>query len=115
MAVEVFENRSCLMQRAESVRTYLGDTCGNSRRILASGLELYSRYFQVAGTLLLFLEEEEAFWILCTIIEDLLPPSYFATTLLGVQADQKVLRTLIGKSWPPSYFGVICRSPTSSQ
>lgn len=57
----------------------------------------------MAGTLLLFLEEEEAFWILCTIIEDLLPPSYFATTLLGVQADQKVLRTLIGE-WEELLF-----------
>ncbi|XP_022670532.1 small G protein signaling modulator 3-like [Varroa jacobsoni] len=54
----------------------------------------------VAGTLLLFLEEEDAFWLLCTIIEDLLPPSYFATTLLGVQADQKVLRALIDTELP---------------
>ena len=40
---------------------------------------------QVAACLLLFLEEDDAFWMMCAIIEDLLPASYFSTTLLGVQ------------------------------
>ena len=41
--------------------------------------------FQIAASLLLFMEEEDAFWMMCTIIEDLLPASYFSTTLIGVQ------------------------------
>lgn len=76
---------------------------------------------QVAACLLLFLEEEDAFWMMCAIIEDLLPASYFSTTLLGVQTDQRVLRHLIvqylprldkllqehdiGKGRPPSSLG----------
>lgn len=37
----------------------------------------------IAASLLLFLEEEEAFWVMCTIVEDLLPASYYSSTLLG--------------------------------
>jgi len=47
---------------------------------------------QIAASLLLFMEEEDAFWMLCTIIEDLLPASYYSSTLIGVQVppDQSV-------------------------
>ncbi|XP_012314460.1 small G protein signaling modulator 3 isoform X4 [Aotus nancymaae] len=55
---------------------------------------------QVAACLLLFLEEEDAFWMMCAIVEDLLPASYFSTTLLGVQTDQRVLRHLIVQYLP---------------
>jgi hypothetical protein len=49
----------------------------------------------IAASLLLFMEEEDAFWIMCAIIEDLVPASYYSSTLLGVQADQRVLRQLM--------------------
>ncbi|XP_010341722.1 small G protein signaling modulator 3 isoform X4 [Saimiri boliviensis] len=55
---------------------------------------------QVAACLLLFLEEEDAFWMMSAIVEDLLPASYFSTTLLGVQTDQRVLRHLIVQYLP---------------
>lgn len=54
----------------------------------------------VAACLLLFLEEEDAFWMMCAVIEDLVPASYFSTTLLGVQTDQRVLRHLIVQYLP---------------
>ncbi|XP_028935119.1 small G protein signaling modulator 3 isoform X2 [Ornithorhynchus anatinus] len=54
----------------------------------------------VAACLLLFLEEEDAFWMMCAIIEDLMPASYFSTTLMGVQTDQRVLRHLIVQYLP---------------
>lgn len=54
----------------------------------------------IAASLLLLLEEEETFWMMATIVEDLLPASYYSSTLLGVQADQKVLRTLITNYLP---------------
>jgi len=45
------------------------------------------RYCQGTGTivacLLLLLEEEDAFWIMVTIVEDLLPASYYSSTLIG--------------------------------
>ncbi|XP_011310920.1 small G protein signaling modulator 3 homolog [Fopius arisanus] len=54
----------------------------------------------MAASLLLLLEEEDAFWMMATIVEDLLPASYYSSTLLGVQADQRVLRTLIANYLP---------------
>lgn len=57
--------------------------------------DVLSLHFQVVSCLLLFLEEEDVLWMMCALIEDLLPPSYFSSTLLGVQTDQRVLRQLI--------------------
>uniref|UniRef100_W5MZQ6 RUN and TBC1 domain-containing protein 3 n=1 Tax=Lepisosteus oculatus TaxID=7918 RepID=W5MZQ6_LEPOC len=54
----------------------------------------------VVSCLLLFLEEEDVLWMMCSLIEDLLPPSYFTSTLLGVQTDQRVLRQLIVQYLP---------------
>lgn len=55
---------------------------------------------QVVSCLLLFLEEEDVLWMMCALIEDLLPPSYFSSTLLGVQTDQRVVRQLIVQYLP---------------
>ncbi|XP_042746372.1 small G protein signaling modulator 3 isoform X2 [Lagopus leucura] len=65
--------------------------CSNDETIAAK---------QVAASLLLFLEEEDAFWMMCAIIEELVPASYFSTTLMGVQTDQRVLRQLIVQYLP---------------
>ncbi|XP_010765031.1 small G protein signaling modulator 3 [Notothenia coriiceps] len=54
----------------------------------------------VVSCLLLFLEEEDVLWMMCALIEDLLPPAYFSSTLLGVQTDQRVLRQLIVQYLP---------------
>lgn len=54
----------------------------------------------IVGSLLLFLEEEECFWLMATIVEDLLPASYYSSNLLGIQADQRVLQTLISNYLP---------------
>ncbi|XP_043821282.1 small G protein signaling modulator 3 [Dromiciops gliroides] len=76
------------------------------RRILRGLAWLYPEigYCQgtgmVAACLLLFLEEEDAFWMMCAIIEDLVPAAYFSTSLLGVQTDQRVLRQLIVQYLP---------------
>ena len=37
------------------------------------------------ASLLLFVEEEDAFWLMCTVVEDLVPTSYYSSTLIGVQ------------------------------
>jgi hypothetical protein len=76
------------------------------RRILQTLAWIYPNigYCQGMGTivacLLLFLEEEDAFWLMCTIIEDILPGSYYSHTLIGVQTDMKVLGQLIGTYLP---------------
>ncbi|KAJ7378286.1 Small G protein signaling modulator 3 [Desmophyllum pertusum] len=39
--------------------------------------------------------------VMCTVVEDLVPTSYYSSTLIGVQADQRVLRQLIVSYLPP--------------
>lgn len=76
------------------------------RRILRGLAWLYPEIGYCQGTgvigasLLLFLEEEDAFWLMCRIVEDLLPASYYSSTLIGVQADQRVLIALIANYLP---------------
>lgn len=71
------------------------------RRVLRSIAWLYPDigYCQgtgvIAASLLLFMEEEDAFWMMTAIVEDILPASYYSSTLLGIQADQRVASTLI--------------------
>lgn len=71
------------------------------RRILQSIAWLYPSigYCQgmgsICASLLLFIEEEDAFWMMCSIIESLLPSSFYSHTLTGLQVDMKVLRELI--------------------
>jgi hypothetical protein len=45
----------------------------------------------IVGSLLLLMEEEDAFWMMVAIVEDFLPASYYSPSLIGVQADQMVL------------------------
>ncbi|KAK9868611.1 hypothetical protein WJX84_001924 [Apatococcus fuscideae] len=47
----------------------------------------------VAGFLLLFMNEEDAFWCLAAIVEDLLP-GYFSHAMVAPQVDQLVLKHL---------------------
>ncbi|XP_046386904.1 small G protein signaling modulator 3 homolog [Ischnura elegans] len=54
----------------------------------------------MAAALLLLMEEEDTFWMMCAIVEDLLPASYYSSTLIGIQADQRVLRSLISSYLP---------------
>ena len=54
----------------------------------------------IAAVFLLIMEEEEAFWMMASVVEDLLPASYFSPSLVGVQADQLVLRSLIASALP---------------
>lgn len=76
------------------------------RRILRGIAWLYPDIGYCQGTgvivasLLLFLEEEDAFWLMATIVEDLLPASYYSSTLIGIQADQRVMQTLISNYSP---------------
>ena len=54
----------------------------------------------IVASLLLFCDEEIAFWILTTLIEDLLPANYFSQNLLGLQVSFPVVRTPAAKFLP---------------
>ena len=48
----------------------------------------------IAGALLLFMGEEDCFWALTVLVEDLLP-GYFAIDLVAAQVDQLVFKHLV--------------------
>jgi hypothetical protein len=54
----------------------------------------------IAGMLLLFMEEEEAFWMLCTVVERIMPEGTYSVTMEGATADQEVLMGLIQDRLP---------------
>ena len=54
----------------------------------------------IVASLLLFLPEEEAFWCVASIVQELLPLSYYSNELWGAQADQAVLRSLLATRLP---------------
>uniref|UniRef100_A0A914V1A7 RUN and TBC1 domain-containing protein 3 n=1 Tax=Plectus sambesii TaxID=2011161 RepID=A0A914V1A7_9BILA len=76
------------------------------RRVLRAIAYLYPDLGYCQGTgviissLLLFCDEEVVFWMMTTLIEDLLPAGYYSGSLLGLQADQRVLRQLVGSYLP---------------
>jgi hypothetical protein len=54
----------------------------------------------IAGMLLLFLDEEQAFWMLVTIIEDILPDGIYDITMEGANIDQTVLMMFMWERLP---------------
>ncbi|WVQ84107.1 hypothetical protein IAT38_006252 [Cryptococcus sp. DSM 104549] len=55
----------------------------------------------LAATLLLTVtDEEQAFWVLTSMIDRLLPPNFFAPSLLGSRADQMVLAQIVAQILP---------------
>ncbi|XP_078490665.1 small G protein signaling modulator 3 homolog [Ciona intestinalis] len=114
-ASECVNTASCLEIEKDLLRTMPSNACFSSpdspgidklRRILRGLTWFYpdNGYCQgmgmIAGHLLLFMEEEDTFWMLCSIIEDLLPSSYYRYNLCGVHADQRVLRQLLAQFAP---------------
>ncbi|XP_042553695.1 LOW QUALITY PROTEIN: TBC1 domain family member 2B [Dipodomys spectabilis] len=55
---------------------------------------------RLVAVALLYLEQEDAFWCLVTIVEVFMPRDYYTKTLLGSQVDQRVFRDLLGEKLP---------------
>ncbi|CAL4120820.1 unnamed protein product, partial [Meganyctiphanes norvegica] len=55
---------------------------------------------RLAAIVLLFLNEEDAFWCLVYIVEFLQPRDYYNRNLLGSQVDQRVLKDLMAEKLP---------------
>ncbi|KAI5843197.1 rab-GTPase-TBC domain-containing protein [Tricharina praecox] len=55
----------------------------------------------IAASLLLIMpSEEDAFWVLCSIVERILPKTYFEPNLLASRADQEVLKHFVATILP---------------
>ncbi|KHJ42638.1 TBC domain protein [Trichuris suis] len=54
----------------------------------------------IVAILLLFMEEESVFWMMFTVVEDLLPSQYYSDPLFGAMIDQRVFRRLINELLP---------------
>eukprot|EP01034_Spumella_vulgaris_P024585 gene24585-30951_t len=54
----------------------------------------------ICALLLFHLSEEQAFWLMATLLEDLLPNNYYAPTLLGGRIDQQVFQSCIAWKLP---------------
>jgi len=56
----------------------------------------------VCAVLLLYMSEEEAFWLLVTIVEELVP-EYYNKALLGSQVDQNIFHSLVANNFSDIY------------
>ena len=55
----------------------------------------------IAGLCLLFIaDEEDAFWTLATILEDVMPPGYYEDKMVGLIVDQRVVCALAAERLP---------------
>ncbi|OBZ82415.1 GTPase-activating protein gyp3 [Choanephora cucurbitarum] len=54
----------------------------------------------IAGMLLLFMTEEEAFWTFVVLVTKILPPNIYDVTMEGANIDQNVLMILISERLP---------------
>mmetsp|Transcript_99201 Transcript_99201/g.175951 ORF Transcript_99201/g.175951 Transcript_99201/m.175951 type:complete len:593 (-) Transcript_99201:23-1801(-) len=54
----------------------------------------------IAATLLLYHTEEQVFWMLCSLIEDLLPEGYYTDSMVGLRVDLRVFDSLVAQYLP---------------
>ena len=54
----------------------------------------------IVATLLECCDEESAFWILCSLVEDMLPENYYTRNMIGVRVDMMVLNSLVLRHLP---------------
>jgi hypothetical protein len=54
----------------------------------------------IAAFFLLYYKDEESFWILCSLVDIVLPPDYFTQSLLGVRAECMLMKTLVYQRLP---------------
>ena len=57
----------------------------------------------LAGTMLLYMAEEDSFWLFVTALDTLLPRDYFTKSMVGVYCDQVVLSHMISLHLPEVY------------
>ena len=55
---------------------------------------------RIAAIALLFLNEEDAFWLLVYIVDVVMPLNYYTKQLIGAQVDQAVFKELVTEKLP---------------
>ena len=64
-------------------------------------VEQYEQGFnRIAAIALLFLNEEDAFWLLVYIVDVVMPLNYYTKQLIGAQVDQAVFKELVSEKLP---------------
>ena len=61
---------------------------------------LMQGFNRIAAIALLFLNEEDAFWLMVYIIDVVMPPNYYTKQLIGAQVDQAVFKELLAEKLP---------------
>lgn len=64
----------------------------------------------LVGMLLLFMKEEEAFWCLVTIVQNILPAGVYDVTMEGSSIDQTVLMMLLHERMPQFWYKLTNKS-----
>ncbi|CAO3632058.1 unnamed protein product [Cunninghamella blakesleeana] len=64
----------------------------------------------LVGMLLLFMKEEEAFWCLVTIVQNILPAGVYDVTMEGSSIDQTVLMMLLHERMPQFWYRLTDKS-----
>ena len=54
----------------------------------------------LVALLLTMLDEEQAFWVLAALVEDILPRNYYTTSMIGCRVDQAVFQSCLAWKLP---------------
>jgi len=54
----------------------------------------------LAAMMLIYVEEETVFWMIGTVLDDILPSGYYAENLIGIKVDIRVFETLFEQKFP---------------
>eukprot|EP00004_Rigifila_ramosa_P019473 TRINITY_DN4946_c0_g1_i3.p1 TRINITY_DN4946_c0_g1~~TRINITY_DN4946_c0_g1_i3.p1 ORF type:complete len:966 (-),score=175.07 TRINITY_DN4946_c0_g1_i3:1026-3923(-) len=69
----------------------------------------------IVGILILFMDEERAFWMLVTIVEHILPNEFYTDGMIGIHTELRVFRTLLAEKIPKlhAHFKSLDFDPTT--
>ena len=70
------------------------------KNILIKKTSTSQGFNRIAAIALLFLNEEDAFWLLVYIVDVVMPVNYYTKQLIGAQVDQAVFKELVTEKLP---------------
>ncbi|KAI8866518.1 RabGAP/TBC, partial [Ramicandelaber brevisporus] len=96
------ERRQALGGRQHAQQHSVGSNTGILLAFVETRVEIgyHQALSYIAALLLLFVDEEPAYWMLLTIVDDILPPHYFDRRQEGSVVDQQIMFELIRQRLP---------------